>query len=394
MQQNNLVFEKKPLPKKLGAASLVLAGLGLALCIAAIVVEPLRASYNSILMFTYLMGLGMCSLFLIGIEYLTGAVWSVPFRRIGEYMAIFIFVAPIFAIPVIFNMHDIFHWSHHEAVETDAVLKAKSPYLNETFFYIRLVAVILIMALFAKLLIGNSAKQDKNPDQKFTRTNIKLSAVFMPFFGLGLTAIGIDWLMSVEPHWFSTIFGVYYFAGSLVATFATITLFALTIRKAGGFPSQIGKDHFYNLGAFMFAFINFWAYIAFSQFMLIWYANLPEETFWFIARGNGPWFYYSLGIIVVHFIVPYAGLLSQPSKSHYGKLKFFAFWILFAHYYDLYWLIMPTFSKSAPVFGWIELGFIMFAAGLAIRVFMFVYNKRNLIPVGDPKLNRSLEFHL
>lgn len=394
MQKNNIFYERKALPAKFGTISLILIALGLVLCIAAIAVDPVRASVNSLLIFTYMIGLGMCAMFLIGIEYLTGAVWSVPFRRIGEYLAILIFVAPLFAIPVIFNMHDIFHWTHAEAVEADKILSWKAPYLNEPFFFIRLAVVLLLMALFVKLIIGNSAKQDKNPDQKFTRTNVKLSAGFMAVFGISITVIAIDWIMSLEPHWFSTIFGVYYFAGSLLATFSLITLFALMLKKNGALPQEVGKDHFYNLGAFMFAFTNFWAYIAFSQFMLIWYANLPEETFWFISRGEGSWFYFSLGIIVVHFIIPYAGLLSQPSKSNFAKLKFFGAWLLFAHYYDLYWLIMPNFSKQGVSFGWIEVAFVILAAGLIMRAFLMVYNKRNLIPVGDPKLKRALEFHL
>lgn len=402
MQQNNNTnsvsglynYDRKPLPAKLGTIGMMLTIAGLALSIIALVIDPVRATYNSLLIFTYLMGIGMCSMFLMAIEYLTGAIWSVPFRRIGEYLAIVMFVAPVFALPVLFNMHDIFHWTHHEAVAADQILLNKSPYLNETFFYIRLALIIALMALFVKLLIGNSAKQDTNPDQKFTRKNVKLSAAFIPVFAISISVIGIDWIMSLEPHWFSTIFGVYYFAGSLLTTFATITLFALMLRKNGAFPAEIGRDHFYNLGAFMFAFTNFWAYIAFSQFMLIWYANMPEETFWFMSRGVGNWFYFSIGIVLVHFIIPYAGLLSQPSKSNYGKLKFFGIWILFAHYYDLFWLIMPTYSKEGPTFGWIELSYILFAVGLVITVFVYVYNKRKLIPVGDPKLQRALDFHL
>lgn len=394
MSQNNFEYVKKALPDKFGTYGLIFAAVGLLLVVLAFVFAPIRASFSSLIVFVFLMGIGMCSLFLIGLEYLTGAVWSVPFRRISEYLVLLVFVAPLFAIPVFFNMGDVFHWAHKGVMQADKVLLAKSAYLNVKFFTIRNVVILLLMAFFAWRIIGNSARQDKNPDQKFTTKNIRLSAMFMPVFGLSITIIGIDWIMSLEPHWFSTIFGVYYFAGSLVTTFAVIALFAIMLKQADLLPQQIGRDHFYNLGAFIFAFVNFWAYIAFSQFMLIWYANLPEETFWFLSRTTGSWFYVSLGIILVNFIVPYSLLLSQPSKSNLGRLKFMGIWIVFAHFYDLYWLVMPTFSKTGAILGWTELGFPLLAVGLVMLVFKYVYNKRNLVPIGDPKLKRGLDFHL
>ena len=394
MSQNNYEFVKKALPAKFGTYGLVFVAAGLLLVILSFVFAPLRATFTSLIVFTFLIGIGMCSLFLIGLEYLTGAVWSVPFRRISEYLVLLIFIAPLFAIPVFFNMHEVFHWAHKGVMETDKILQMKSPYLNTSFFYIRIAAILALMGLFAWLIIGNSTKQDKNPNQDYTRKNVKLSAMLMPVFGISITLISIDWIMSLEPHWFSTIFGVYYFAGSLVTTFSVIALFAIMLKKNDILPKQVGRDHFYNLGAFMFAFVNFWAYIAFSQFMLIWYANQPEETFWFISRTSGSWLYVSLGIIAVNFIVPYSALLSQPSKSSLSRLKFVGIWIVVAHFYDLYWLVMPTFNKAGAILNWTEIGFPLLALGLVMLVFKYMYNKRNIVPIGDPKLKRALEFHL
>jgi hypothetical protein len=291
-------------------------------------------------------------------------------------------------------MHDVFHWAHHEAVELDPILKGKSAYLNFEFFLIRLGAVALIMSVFYLLLIRNSARQDITKDVKHTKANIRLSAVYIPFFGILISALAVDWLMSVEPHWFSTIFGIYYFTGSLLSAFAVLTYIAVKLYENGYLPKQINLDHFYNLGAYSFAFINFWAYIAFSQFMLIWYANLPEETYWFINKSEGTWLYMSIGLIFIHFIIPYGRLLSQPSKSNLKALKFMALWIVFARFYDLFWLIMPTYSRKGVAFSWFELAFPILAIGIVILVFAFVYKRRNLIPVGDPKLQRGLDFHL
>jgi len=394
MSQNNHDYVKKPLPPKFGTYGLGFAALGLILSILALVADPVRASFDSLIVFVFLMGLGMCSLFLIGLEYLTGAVWSVPFRRIAEYLVPLVIIAPIFAIPVFFNFSHVFQWANPDYLAAHKTVMAKTAFLNPQFFYIRITAIIVLVGLFALVIIRNSAKQDNNSDQNLTKKNIRLSAGLMPVFGLGITLIGIDWIMSLEPLWFSTIFGVYYFAGSLLTAFAAITLIAIKLKSYGVLPEWIGKDHFYNLGAFLFAFINFWAYIAFSQFMLIWYANLPEETFWFLSRTQGTWVYISIGIIFIKFIIPYAGLLSQPSKSNIKRLKFVAWWIIFAQFFDLYWLVMPTFSKSGAVFSWTELGFPMLGLGLVMILFKYTYNKRNLIPIGDPKLQRAMDFHL
>jgi len=248
--------------------------------------------------------------------------------------------------------------------------------------------------LFYFLITKNSKKQDETKDQKLTSRNVKLSAVFMPVFALTITFASIDWIMSLNPHWFSTIFGVYYFTGTLLAGLAAGTFIIVQLNENGYLIKGLKKDHYYSLGALLFAFTNFWAYIAFSQFMLIWYANLPEETIFFMDRFEGSWVYVSIGLIFIRFVIPYIGLLSQPSKMSAKNLKFFSLWILFAHFYDLYWLIMPEYSKDGLVFGWMELGFPIAAIGIIILVFKMKSKNENMIPIGDPKLQRGLDFRL
>ncbi|MBU2493002.1 MAG: quinol:cytochrome C oxidoreductase [Bacteroidetes bacterium] len=342
----------------------------------------------------FLTSIGLGSLFLVAIEYLGGAVWSTPFRRVSEFLAAVLIVVPIIAIPVYLNLHSIFHWTHTDVVAADPILSGKSAYLNETFFAVRVVVFFALWLLFYFLITKNSKKQDETKDQNLTTRNIKLSAVFMPIFALTITFASIDWIMSLNPHWFSTIFGVYYFTGSLLAALAAGTFIIVMLNEKGYLIKGLKKDHYYSLGALLFAFTNFWAYIAFSQFMLIWYANLPEETVFFMDRLHGSWVYVSIGLIFIRFIIPYAGLLSQPSKMNAKNLKFFSLWILFAHFYDLYWLIMPSYSKEGFVLGWMELGFPLLAVGIIILVFSIKSKKENLIPIGDPKLQRGLDFRL
>jgi hypothetical protein len=202
--------------------------------------------------------------------------------------------------------------------------------------------------------------------------------------------------MSIEPHWFSTIIGVYFFAGTVIAALAAVTLATVLLKENGYLHPAMTNDHLYSLGALLFAFVNFWGYIAFSQYMLIWYADLPEETFWFLQKWEGSWAIFSIGLIIIKFLVPYIVLVSQPSKMDPKKLKFISVWLLFAHLYDLFWFVMPEMEdlSGGYSFSWIDLVFPIAVVGLIILVFNMKAKKENLIPIGDPKLQRGLDFHL
>lgn len=389
-----LDYQRREIPSKARNAGLVFTALGLLIVVISYIVNPERTAFNSIIGSSFLLSIGLLSLFLIALEYLAGAVWSVVFRRITEFLSTVIFVVPILAIPFLLNINSVFHWTHTDTVAKDAILSHKSPYLNTTFFFARLTFMFLIWWLFYFIFTRNSKKQDSTFDQALTKRNARFGAVFMPLFAVTITIAAIDWLMSLEPHWFSTIFGVYYFSGSLLAALAATTFAAVRMADLDLFGIKIKSDHYYSLGALMFAFTNFWAYIAFSQFMLIWYANLPEETFWFMNRWEGSWKYITLGLIVFRFIVPYILILSQPSKKDPKRLKLAAIWILFTHYYDLYWLVMPNYSKSGIAFSWYELGYPLLCIGILLLVFTMRAKGNNLLPVGDPKLKRSIDFHL
>lgn len=391
---SKIEYQKKELPSRLQSIGLLLTVLGLVIVLAGYLINPDRMAFNNIIGLTFIISVAVGALFFVAIEYLSGAVWSTPFRRITEIVSSFVIIVPLFVIPLLLNVHSVFHWTHPEAVNADKILSAKAPYLNVNFFIIRVIAFIAIWMLFQYLITKNSKIQDSSKDQTLTSRNIKLSAIFIPFFALTISFTGIDWLMSLEPHWFSTIFGIYYFSGTVLAALATVTFIAVKLNENGFLVKGLIADHYYSLGALLFAFINFWAYIAFSQFLLIWYANLPEETFWFLQRWEGSWVLWTIGLMIVHFIVPYFGLLSQPSKMDPNKLKFFSLWILAAHYYDLYFLVMPNYSKSGVALSWYEIGFPVLTVGLMIILFINKSKKENLVPIGDPKLKRGIDFRL
>jgi hypothetical protein len=383
---------RNELPRKVTRLAWILLALGIVLYAAGYMVDIKRSALNNVVGFLFLASLASGSLFLVALEYIAGAVWSVPMRRVSEFLAALTPLTPLLAIPLFFHLRDVFEWSHPAAAASDSVLMSKSPYLNVTFFVVRFVGVFGLLNLFYYSFIRNSTRQDVSREQKLTTINIRLAALFMPVFAVIVTLIAVDWAMSLEPHWYSTIFGVYYFAGTVLAGLAAATYIIVRFHENGLLP-RLRRDHFYSLGALLFAFINFWAYIAFSQFLLTWYANLPEETFWFVKRWRDGWQYVSVLLILVQFVVPYFALLTQDSKMDPKRLKLMSIWILFAHLLDIYWLVMPSYGGGVPL-SWMEIGYPVLLVGLVLVVLSYKVKRTNLVPVGDPKLERGLNFRL
>lgn len=389
----SVVVPKKELPANLVKTGWGLTVVGLILVGVSYATDAHRASFNNVIGFAFLMSVAVGALFFVALEYIAGAVWSTPFRRVTEFLAALLPVTILLVIPLFVNMHDLFHWTHADVVASDEILKHKEPYLNTQFFMIRFAVVLGAWILFYYLFQRNSLKQDSDNDQKHTRANIKLAAVFIPFFAISVSIFAIDWLMSLEPHWFSTMFGVYYFTGTVICALAVITYLVVYLSERGYFFKGINEDHYYSFGALLFGLLSFWAYIAFSQFMLIWYANLPEENFWFITRWKNGWEYVSIAMVLLHFWIPYFMLVSRPSKMNKANLKRSSLLLIFVHFLDLYWLVMPTYNE-APVFSYAEIAFPLLTIGLIIVVFAMQAKKYNMVPVGDPKLQRGIDFHL
>ena len=386
------VTTKKYLPEKYSVAARIMIGAGLVIWIAGYFFDAQRAAFANLITFLFAASIAGGSLFLVALEYIGGAVWSVPMRRVNEFLAGLVPLAPLFAAPLFLNLHTLYQWTHLDAVQSDVLLQAKEPYLNVTFFAIRFAVIFLLWMVFYYMFIKNSIQQDINKDQKLTTANIRLAAGFIPAFAITLSVLAIDWGMSLEPHWYSTIYAVYFFSGTIVASIAAGTLVILRFHDLGLLP-PLRRDHFYSLGALLFAFVNFWAYIAFSQFLLMWYANLPEEVFWFIKRWNNGWEYVSIALIILQFAVPYGVLLSQDAKMDPKRLRFIAIWLLVAHFVDIFWLVMPTYSASFTI-GWMEIGFPVLLIGVVLLLLTVKVTRYNTVPIGDPKLQRGLDFRL
>ena len=281
-----------------------------------------------------------------------------------------------------------------ERVEHEEVMKAKSWYLTWPFFAGRLVAYFVIWSFIGWLLLKWSTDQDKTKDLAITVKLNRFSAPGIMLLVLSLTFAAFDWIMSLDPTWYSTIFGVTFFAGCMVCVFATLILTFLAFRESGVLVREVTIEHYHDLGKLLFGFMCFWAYVCFSQFMLIWYAAIPEElTFYHHRWDVGPWKNISLALVVLHFMFPFVFIMSRNIKRNVSLLRIGAILLLTMHVIDMYWLVMPNVPHQASFApNWIDLFCLFGPVGIFLAVAFRKLNEQPLLPIGDPRLERSLHF--
>ncbi len=335
--------------------------------------------------------IGLGGLFFVIIHHLTRAGWSTSTRRIAENLAINLPLMAVLFIPIAIGLHDLFHWSHAEAVAADPILTWKAGYLNPTFFFVRAVIFFAIWGALAWFFRSNSVKQDASGDAGLTHKMRRLAPVALVTFALSLTFAAFDWMMSLDPHWFSTMFGVYTFAGSVMAFFATGILAISWLNSKGALTHTITVANRHDFGKLMFGFTVFWAYVTFSQYYLIWYANIPEETVWFTHRSEHGWEAIGALIIIGHFIVPFWFLLSRHVKRARLALNLAAGWMLLMHFVDLHFVIMPTLHHG-PHFHVLDLTAVLGVGGLFFAAFAYRFKKDAAVAHRDPQLVAAMGY--
>ena len=352
--------------------------------------------------FAYLIGWVFCvtislgGLFFVMVQHLTSAEWSIVVRRISELLMMNFPVLIIFGIPVVLGMHDLYHWTHAELYEVggegyDAILAEKQGYLNTPFFLIRLAIYFGFWTYLSFRLYKLSILQDVEPNGDRMAEERKVSAWGLLVFALTTGFAAFDLLMSLDAHWFSTMFGVYFFSGMFFAILAAVTMAAIMFQRGGYLNGVITTEHYHDLGKFMFGFTAFWAYIAFSQYMLIWYANLPEETIWFRHRIEGSWSIVAQVLIYGHFVIPFIILMFRAVKRNRAMMLIMTFWFLLVHFIDLYWIAMPVLDHHfelaiIDITTW--LGLALFFAGLIV----LRARRHATVPYNDPRFSASLAF--
>lgn len=371
-----------------------LAVVGLGALVAGIISNAERGWTSLLLNHFYFMSLALGGLFICAIQYATNAMWSAPVRRLAESFSAYLPVVLLGFLAIAFaGVPHLFSWANPEHVKGDLILEHKASYLNVTFFIIRNLVAIGLWFFFRAKLVGNSVAQDKDGDVVHTNRNKVVAPMFLVVFALSFTMSSVDLLMSLDPHWFSTMFGVYTFAGLFTSSLSMMTIFTIVLLRNGMLKDIVNENHLHDCGKFMFAFTIFWAYIAFSQFMLIWYANLPEETMYFMHRMEGNWKFVTVFLLLGKFLVPFFSLLPRDAKRSPSRLMKVAIWMLFAQWIDLIWIIQPEFFKDGPRISWIEIaGFLGFAGLFGLLTTRFL-SKNSVVAIRDPRIVESVFHH-
>ena len=431
--------------------SAAIAVIGAAVAAAGAFLQTDRFPFSYLYGFITALTLWLGSIFFILIQHLTAAGWSVSVRRASEFFASGVVVLPFLFIPVGLSLDKLYPWwsqEHHEesgvahAQEHGAhdghghgapahaapahgahgadgahdgeahgrghgsheahhlieqkLMSKKTWYLNHAFFFIRLVAYFAIWLWLGLTLFGKSVAQDRTGDKQLTVQLQRFAAPATFLFALSLTFAGIDWVMSLEPLWYSTMFGVRVFASSAVTSFAAIILVTLGWKRAGLVGDEINTEHYHDLGKLMFGFLVFWGYISFSEFFLIWYAAIPEETIYYHRRWDDQsWRVLSSAIVGLKFIVPFYITMSRNAKRNNAIIGFGAAWLIAMHFVEMYYWVMPNFAPMQPIqWGgiWLEVGCVMATVGVYLTAVLLRMRKHSLIAVGDPRLPRALDF--
>jgi hypothetical protein len=342
--------------------------------------------------FAFFLSLALGALFFVLLQHCTRAGWSVVVRRIAEAMAANVWLMAVLAIPIVLGMDHLYHWTDAAAAAHDPLLAGKLGFLNPPFFIVRLIAYFLIWGVMASFLFRTSLAQDESGEPALTIRMERFSAPGMVLFALSLNFAAFDLLMSLDPHWFSTIFGVYYFAAAVVGFLAVMPKILYGLQMRGILKNAVTVEHYHDFGKLLFGFTVFWAYIAFSQYMLIWYGNVPEETEWFLKRQTGEWTTVSLILIFGHFVVPFLLLVSRYIKRRPVLLAVTGGYVAIMCWIDIYWLVIPEFSPGVARFGLLDIFCFLGLNGLFAAAIVLRLRKHAVIAEKDPRLEESLSF--
>lgn len=347
-----------------------------------------RFAFSYLTAVAYGLTLALGGWFFVLIQHATRSGWSVIVRRGAEHLMATLPLFAVLVIPIWVFRETLYPWLGEQAHEPGIVVK--SGFLNSNFWTVRMVIYVAVWTFMSLRFLNLSRKQDETGDPTITLKLEGLSFPGIPLFALTLTFAGFDWLMSLEPEWYSTMFGVYVFAGAAISVFAFIALL-YSRMAANKLVKGLKPDHFWDVGKMFFGFTVFWAYISFSQYFLQWYANIPEETVFFLHRQDHGWGSVSILIVLGHFFFPFFLLLSRHSKTFSPTLQLGAIWVLFMHYVDMYWLVMPNVDHEFA-FSIMDLGPLLLVVGAMMTLMFKRMATMAIVPLKDPRLDRSLAF--
>jgi hypothetical protein len=362
-----------------GVAALALCGVGVTLN---------KAQFFQSYLFGYLFwfGIAVGCFSVVALHHLVGGGWGFVIQRILEAGSRTLPLMLILFVPLFFGMRDLYLWARPEAVVGDEILHQKAPYLNVPFFWTRAMFYFAVWGVFIYLLNKWSHDQDRTGYPLITRKIEQAAGPALAFYVLTMTFAAFDWVMSLEPHWFSTIFGVIFVVGQGLTTLAFAIICVKLLSDREPISGVIQTKHFHDLGNLMFAFVLLWAYVSFSQFFIIWSGNLPEEITWYVHRLHGGWGATAMVIVIFHFFIPFVLLLLRKTKQRSKVLVKIAVAMFFMRFVDLFWTVAPNFNAGKFGIHWMDILAPVGIGGLWIAAFLSQLKSRALMPLHDPRL--------
>jgi hypothetical protein len=378
-----------PFWDRLQRRALVIGAAGVVLCGVGVLLNPTQFFRSYLLAYLFWLGISLGSLAVLMVHHLVGGAWGAVIRRILESGTRTLPLLAFLFVPLLFGLPEVYIWARPEAVMADEMLQRKSVYLNIPFFILRSALYFMLWLVVSSALNSWSRAQDQaGPDPSERRMRL-LSGPGLVLYVLTVTFAAVDWMMSLEPHWFSTIYGILVIVGQLLATVAFATAVAALLVHTPPLSQVISPAHFHDLGNLLLAFVMLWAYMAFSQFLIIWSANLPEEVTWYLRRMRGGWQWVGWALILFYFALPFLLLLSRGIKQRAQLLAWVATAILVMHLVDLVWLVVPAFQPGGVFIHWMDAAALMGIGGLWLVVFVWQLRRRPLLPVYDPGLQEA-----
>jgi len=386
----NTMYKSFEFDKKLKSILFAVIILGALLSVIGIVTNldhTHRIWSNVLLNGFFFTAIALGAAFFVIVHVLGESGWHTAVQRIPEAMSLYVPLGGVFMILVLVGMHDIYHWSHTE--DLDEILLGKSAYLNPTFFSIRTVVYIILWSFLIIQFRKLSLASDGSDDIRYFNKTRTLSAIFIVLFAITSSTSAWDWIMSIDAHWFSTLFGWYIFVGSFVSSIAFIIIFVFILMKMG-YLEHVNDEHLHDLGKYLFGFSIFWAYLWVSQYLLIWYSNIPEETVYYVKRMEDFGFVFYANVII-NFLAPFLILMARGSKRRLNWLLVTSIIVFLGHWLDTYLAIMPG-TIGHPEFGILEIGMTVFVLGIFCFVFFRNFAKAPVVPENHPYFKESFDY--
>ncbi len=367
-------------------ASLAVGAVALAFCAAGAYTSPTQFFRSYLLAFVFWVGVALgCSAILM-LHHLVGGRWGFPLRRCLESGMLNFYLMAIFVLPLLFGLRALYSWADPEKVKLDSMLQYKAPYLNVRFFIVRTAIYFVVWMVMAYFLNKWSREQDETAKPELTRRLQSLSGPGLVIFGLTVTYASVDWVMSLEPHWFSTIYGMIFMVTEGLAAMSIVTVAVILLSNHKPLADLLSKRVLNDYGNLLLTFTMLWAYLSFSQYLIIWSGNLQDEIPWYVSRASGGWAWVALALVVFHFAVPFLLLLSRFVTRRTRWLGIVAAIQIVMSVLDIFWLTVPAYERAGPQFHWMDWVAILGIGGIWFWRFMGNLKSRPLLPLHDPRM--------